>query len=235
MHDARIGRFWSLDPLAKKYPQWAPYVFSGNRVIDAIELEGLEPGTPMGYFAEGMRQYFDAVFSTVTAEHESYIKNENPVSQTKTNAATVTTKVVTKKSANFKVDFSDVFNRTHDNKVKLSDENLQFNIKNETKKAVEVTTKVKGPVDFSAEQSTNEQGKIEKRVEVTVGLDSKNVEANAFVAGSNSKDGKNSSESKTQIEIGLQGEAPVSKNEDGSSTYVGTKTQVNITISDDKE
>jgi RHS repeat-associated protein len=43
MHDARIGRFWSLDPLAKKYPQWAPYVFSGNRVIGSKEMEGLQP------------------------------------------------------------------------------------------------------------------------------------------------------------------------------------------------
>jgi RHS repeat-associated protein len=49
MHDARIGRFWSLDPLAKKYPQWAPYVFSGNRVIDAIEMEGLEPFSKKAY------------------------------------------------------------------------------------------------------------------------------------------------------------------------------------------
>ncbi|REC41631.1 DUF6443 domain-containing protein [Chryseobacterium pennipullorum] len=38
-----IGRFFNIDPLAEKYPTWAPYVFSGNRVIDARELEGLEP------------------------------------------------------------------------------------------------------------------------------------------------------------------------------------------------
>ena len=38
-----IGRFFNIDPLSEKYPTWAPYVFSGNRVIDARELEGLEP------------------------------------------------------------------------------------------------------------------------------------------------------------------------------------------------
>jgi RHS repeat-associated protein len=43
VHDARIGRFLSVDPLAAKYPFYSPYAFSGNRVIDAIELEGLEP------------------------------------------------------------------------------------------------------------------------------------------------------------------------------------------------
>lgn len=43
VHDPRIGRFFSVDPLTKKYPFYSPYAFSGNRVIDAIELEGLEP------------------------------------------------------------------------------------------------------------------------------------------------------------------------------------------------
>jgi RHS repeat-associated protein len=43
IHDPRIGRFLSIDPLAAKYPFWTPYAFSGNRVIDAYELEGLEP------------------------------------------------------------------------------------------------------------------------------------------------------------------------------------------------
>lgn len=38
-----IGRFFNVDPLTEKYVDWSPYVFSGNRVIDARELEGLEP------------------------------------------------------------------------------------------------------------------------------------------------------------------------------------------------
>ncbi|MFT5550543.1 MAG: RHS repeat-associated protein [Candidatus Azotimanducaceae bacterium] len=43
MHDARLGRFLSLDPLSAKYPFYSPYALSGNQVIDAIELEGAEP------------------------------------------------------------------------------------------------------------------------------------------------------------------------------------------------
>jgi RHS repeat-associated protein len=42
MHDARLGSFLSLDPLAPSYPHNSPYAFSENRVIDMIELEGLE-------------------------------------------------------------------------------------------------------------------------------------------------------------------------------------------------
>jgi RHS repeat-associated protein len=43
MHDPRVGRFFAVDPLAKQYPFYSPYAFSGNRVIDMVELEGLEP------------------------------------------------------------------------------------------------------------------------------------------------------------------------------------------------
>jgi RHS repeat-associated protein len=42
VHDPRLGRFLSFDPLAPDYPWNSPYAFSENRVIDARELEGLE-------------------------------------------------------------------------------------------------------------------------------------------------------------------------------------------------
>lgn len=42
MHDPRVGRFFAVDPLASKYPWNSCYAFSENRVLDAIELEGLE-------------------------------------------------------------------------------------------------------------------------------------------------------------------------------------------------
>ena len=42
MHDPRIGRFFAVDPLTKEYPHYSPYSFSGNKVINSVELEGLE-------------------------------------------------------------------------------------------------------------------------------------------------------------------------------------------------
>ena len=42
MHDPRVGRFLSIDPLAAKYPHNSPYGFSENRVVDGIDLEGSE-------------------------------------------------------------------------------------------------------------------------------------------------------------------------------------------------
>jgi RHS repeat-associated protein len=57
MHDPRIGRFFAVDPLAAKYPYNSTYAFSENRVIDGVELEGLEvilinpQEEPLIYFA----------------------------------------------------------------------------------------------------------------------------------------------------------------------------------------
>jgi RHS repeat-associated protein len=46
MHDPRVGRFFARDPLAKQFAWFSPYQFSGNRVIDRIELEGAETALP---------------------------------------------------------------------------------------------------------------------------------------------------------------------------------------------
>lgn len=57
MHDPRVGRFLSIDPLAAKYPYNSPYAFSENRVIDAIELEGLECVGLSGVCGQAASQY----------------------------------------------------------------------------------------------------------------------------------------------------------------------------------
>ncbi|MBI1267842.1 MAG: hypothetical protein GC193_10480 [Cryomorphaceae bacterium] len=45
MHDPRVGRFFAVDPLAASFPWNSTYAFSENRVIDGVELEGLEWST----------------------------------------------------------------------------------------------------------------------------------------------------------------------------------------------
>jgi hypothetical protein len=42
MHDPAIGRFGAVDPLAEKYMYNGTYVFSENKLVNSIELEGLE-------------------------------------------------------------------------------------------------------------------------------------------------------------------------------------------------
>ncbi len=47
-YDYTIGRFFNVDPLSEKYPQFGNYVFSGNLVTAGREQEGLEPYAPYG-------------------------------------------------------------------------------------------------------------------------------------------------------------------------------------------
>jgi RHS repeat-associated protein len=42
IHDSRLGRFLSVDPLESEYPWNSPYAFAENRAIDGRDLEGRE-------------------------------------------------------------------------------------------------------------------------------------------------------------------------------------------------
>jgi len=46
--DARLGRFFSVDLLTGKFPYFSPFAYCGNRVIDKIDLDGLQPIAPSG-------------------------------------------------------------------------------------------------------------------------------------------------------------------------------------------
>jgi RHS repeat-associated protein len=53
IHDPRLGRFLSVDPLSPEYPWNSTYAFSENRVIDGIDLEGAEFYQTMNRFSIG--------------------------------------------------------------------------------------------------------------------------------------------------------------------------------------
>ena len=42
IYDARLGKFLSVDPIGSEYPWNAPYSFAENRVINGVDLDGLE-------------------------------------------------------------------------------------------------------------------------------------------------------------------------------------------------
>jgi RHS repeat-associated protein len=50
IHDPRIGRFLSVDPLAPEYPWNSAYAFAENQVISSIDLEGAEAEYGAGGF-----------------------------------------------------------------------------------------------------------------------------------------------------------------------------------------
>jgi RHS repeat-associated protein len=66
MHDTRLGRFFAVDPLVHQYPYYSPFQFSGNRVIDMIELEGLEPSA---YLISGNGKLTSPVISLLNAAY----------------------------------------------------------------------------------------------------------------------------------------------------------------------
>ena len=71
MHDPRVGRFFAVDPLFKTYPWNSSYAFSENRVIDGVELEGLEHDWFMnlaraGVFGKPVQQIVNGVEKSVS-------------------------------------------------------------------------------------------------------------------------------------------------------------------------
>ena len=55
MHDPRLGRFFSVDPFSIQYSYNSPYAFSENRMIDVVELEGLEHDGMIPYYVGSKR------------------------------------------------------------------------------------------------------------------------------------------------------------------------------------
>ena len=108
MHDPRIGRFFAVDPLASKYPWNSPYAFSENRLIDGVELEGLEFKR---YDAEG-NIIITSVIGIVTEGNrkvenfESALENLNLITQQlNKNGGYVDEKTGKKLNVTFEVEF----------------------------------------------------------------------------------------------------------------------------------
>ncbi len=69
VHDPRIGRFLSVDPLRKNYPHNSSYAFSENRVIDGIDFEGTE------FFRVDVTYFPDVSVTLIDADYP-YLKVE---------------------------------------------------------------------------------------------------------------------------------------------------------------
>jgi len=73
IHDPRVGRFFAVDPLTKKYPWYTPYSFSGNKVIHKIELEGLEETD-----TEDKKDFEYASYNLLPADELNFISTDAP-------------------------------------------------------------------------------------------------------------------------------------------------------------
>ena len=73
----------SVDPLAPDFPQWSPYVFSGNLVTISKELEGMEPSFLVqedGKLTSGAVTLMHAAYgySTSSLQNSTWIVSSDP-------------------------------------------------------------------------------------------------------------------------------------------------------------
>jgi len=69
--DARLGRFWSVDPLAGKYPWNSPYAFAENRLVDGVEWEGMEVRSSTVFWDRGEGGFVRVVTAKVVIEDQT--------------------------------------------------------------------------------------------------------------------------------------------------------------------
>jgi len=62
IYNPAIAKFLSVDPLRKEYPWYTPYQFAGNTPIQAIDLDGLEPTSPIEDWAIGSEYVHGQMF-----------------------------------------------------------------------------------------------------------------------------------------------------------------------------
>lgn len=81
IYNPRIGKFLSVDPLSKNYPWNTPYSFAENRVIDGIDVEGLEYVHYTVYLnqkGEVQAKFMADDFRNLTAEQIKLAHNMTP-------------------------------------------------------------------------------------------------------------------------------------------------------------
>jgi hypothetical protein len=76
IEDPRLGRFFSVDPLAPKYAMYSPYHFSSNQPIHSKELEGLESSNDLNptTMTDEDVKYVDVVFAKLRSRNWCQLK-----------------------------------------------------------------------------------------------------------------------------------------------------------------
>ena len=64
IYDPRLGKFLSVDPITKDFPELTPYQFASNSPIESIDLDGLES---LSAIKSGLTRQFEAQRKLATA------------------------------------------------------------------------------------------------------------------------------------------------------------------------
>ena len=87
IYDPRLGKFLSVDPLTRKFPNLTPYQYAGNKPIWCIDLDGLEdlPYTEKNQYGEKqvykISSDFSDGFSIFTNETKTIPSNSQPATK----------------------------------------------------------------------------------------------------------------------------------------------------------
>jgi RHS repeat-associated protein len=204
VHDARLGRFLSVDPLAPDYPWNSPYAFSENRVSDAVELEGLEssfinPNGGLYNVAWGFQEFFSGVAHEIDqlgGQFSGWVSAMFPNGGTTSNAEG-TSKLRVTASIDVGTNFVEAMTPTTDNKPSGEPFIFDFGIKTTLVNEVETTI----PTAYGTLQTEvyheydTETGQSSYGTTTTFGL----FDSGAFIENSTDGQGTNS------VEVGLKG------------------------------
>ncbi|MDQ8051434.1 MAG: RHS repeat-associated core domain-containing protein [Pedobacter sp.] len=88
IYDPRIGKFLSVDPISKEYPELTPYQFASNMPIAAVDLDGLEAKIVVTDQVTGFTKIFvygkGDVSEIVVRTYKAIIQYKNPKGQVET-------------------------------------------------------------------------------------------------------------------------------------------------------
>jgi RHS repeat-associated protein len=86
IYDELSGRFYSVDPIGREYPELTPYQFASNRPIDGIDLDGLEWQEIKDAYSWAAKKTGQLVVATVKTV---VIATSSPVGQAKVTKAAI--------------------------------------------------------------------------------------------------------------------------------------------------
>jgi len=92
IYDPRVGRFLSVDPIAKKYPMLTPFQFASNSPISGVDLDGLEY-----YFAIDGRFLGNISNSNSKYAKQVYVINDGDISRSNNNVAQIHAQILAQK------------------------------------------------------------------------------------------------------------------------------------------
>jgi len=78
-YDADVGRWWSVDPLAGKYPGYSPFNYALNNPYKFVDINGLQPWKYAKEYkttGKGLTNHIKSIEKTVDAVHNEIAERD---------------------------------------------------------------------------------------------------------------------------------------------------------------